>query len=140
MASLFTMKTLPLLFLMFFYSWASLVLELSQYDDEIHLNLENDIQVHSKSITFCIRFNWKGAFDKFDKVLFSSISPEKFRLQMRLRELIGFVWLDSVALVFKIPKHTLIQYSWYHFCFIADNTSYQILVEGKQLNVFLHTF
>ena len=124
------MKTVPLLFLSFLYCWASLVVELPQENGKVHLKLEKEIKI-TNIITFCIRFNLRGSTSK-ERILFSS-SPTNFLVLLKVSRLIGFVRLNENILVFKIPKKTIKLYSWYHFCFTADEYTYQISVEGEDI-------
>ena len=121
------MKTLPLLTLSFLYCWATLVVELPQ-DEKVYLKLENEIQIKNV-ITFCVRFNLRGTLAK-DRILFSS-SPTQLSVSLIFQRLIGFVFLNKDSLIFKIPKKTIKPYSWYHFCFTADENTYQVSVEGE---------
>ena len=122
------MKALLILFMLFFGCFASLVLELVQNKKKVVL--EKRIAVNSESITFCIRFNLEGSL-KEPHYLFSTETDQLFQLILRVQELIGFVEMTNKSFVFPIPKRTLKQYSWYHFCFTADQTNYQVIVEGK---------
>ena len=124
------MKTLLVFFMLFFNSLASLVLELSHNEEKVVLNMEKGIAISSKSITFCIRFNLEGSL-KNPHFLFSTQSDQLFQLVIRVQESIGFVEMTNQSFVFQIPKRTIKQYSWYHFCFTADQTNYQVIVEGK---------
>ena len=116
--------------MLFFNCLASLVLELSHNEEKVVLNMEKGIAISSKSITFCIRFNLEGSL-KEPNYLFSTTTDQKFLLIMRVQQLIGFLEMTNQQFVFPIPKHTIKQYSWYHFCFTADQTNYQVIVEGK---------
>ena len=109
---------------------ASLVLELSHNEEKVVLNMEKGIAISSKSITFCIRFNLEGSL-KNPHFLFSTQSDQLFQLVIRVQQSIGFVEMTNQSFVFQIPKGTIKQYSWYHFCFAADQTNYQVIVEGK---------
>ena len=124
------MKTLVVFFMLFFNSLASLVLELSHDEEKVVLNMENGIAISSNSITFCIRFNLEGSL-KEPHYLFSTHTDQRFTLMLRVQESIGFVEMTNQEFVFPIPKRTIKQYSWYHFCFTADQTNYQVIVEGK---------
>ena len=124
------MKTLLVIFMLFFNSLASLVLELSHNKEKVVLNMEKGIAISSKSITFCIRFNLEGSL-KDPHFLFSTNTDQKLEVFMRVKDLIGFVEMTNQSFVFQIPKRTIKQYSWYHFCFTADQTNYQVIVEGK---------
>ena len=124
------MKTLLVIFMLFFNCLASLVLELSHNEEKVVLNMEKGIAISSKSITFCIRFNLEGSL-KNPHFLFSTQSDQLFQLVIRVQESIGFVEMTNQEFVFPIPKRTIKQYSWYHFCFTADQTNYQVIVEGK---------
>ena len=121
------MRTIPLLSLSFLYCWASLVVELPQ-EGNVYLKLDKEIKIRN-IITFCIRFNLRGITSK-ESVLFSS-SPTNLSVVLRVNRLIGFVRLNQNILIFKIPKKTVKSYSWYHFCFTADENTYQISVEGE---------
>ena len=116
--------------MLFFNSLASLVLELSHNKEKVVLNMEKGIAISSKSITFCIRFNLEGSL-KEPHYLFSTNTDQRFVLMLRVQESIGFVEMTNQEFVFPIPKRTIKQYSWYHFCFTADQTNYQVIVEGK---------
>ena len=124
------MKTLLVIFMLFFNCLASLVLELSHNEEKVVLNMEKGIAISSKSITFCIRFNLEGSL-KNPHYLFSTRSDQLFQLVIRVQESIGFVEMTNQSFVFQIPKSAIKQYSWYHFCFTADQTNYQVIVEGK---------
>ena len=124
------MKTLLVFFMLFFNALASLVLDLSHNEEKVVLNMENVIAISSKSITFCIRFNLQGSL-KEPHYLFSTHTDQRFTLMLRVQESIGFVEMTNQEFVFPIPKRTIKQYSWYHFCFTADQTNYQVIVEGK---------
>ena len=124
------MKTLLVIFMLFFNSLASLVLELTHNEKKVVLNMKKGIAISSKSITFCIRFNLEGSL-KEPHYLFSTQSDQLFQLVIRVQESIGFVEMTNQSFVFQIPKSTIKQYSWYHFCFTADQTNYQVIVEGK---------
>ena len=124
------MKALIILFLLFFNCLASLVVELGKNEEKVVLNMEKGMKINSKSITFCIRFNLEGSLKK-PHFLFSTQTDQLFQLVIRVQELIGFVLLTNQSFVFPIPKRALKQYSWYHFCLIADQTNYQVIVEGK---------
>ena len=124
------MKTLLVFFMLFFNSLASLVLELSHNEENVVLNMEKGITISSKSITFCIRFNLEGSL-KEPHYLFSTHTDQRFALMLRVQESIGFVEMTNQEFVFPIPKRTIKQYSWYHFCFTADQTNYKVIVEGK---------
>ena len=124
------MKTLLVFFMLFFNSLASLVLELSHNKEKVVLNMEKGIAISSKSITFCIRFNLEGSL-KDPHFLFSTNTDQKLEVFMRVKDLIGFVEMTNQSFVFPIPKGALKQHSWYHFCFTADQTNYQVIVEGK---------
>ena len=120
--------------MLFFNCLASLVLdnglEIAQNKEKVVLNMEKGIAISSKSITFCIRFNLEGSLKK-PHYLFSTYTDQKFELILRVQEFIGFVEITNQTFVFPIPKRTIEQYSWYHFCFTADQTNYQVIVEGK---------
>ena len=124
------MKTLLVIFMLFFNCLASLVLELSHNEEKVVLNMEKGIAISSKSITFCIRFNLEGSLKK-SHFLFSTHTDQLFQLVIRVQQSIGFVEMTNQSFVFQIPKRTIKQYSWYHFCFTADQTNYQVIVEGK---------
>ena len=125
-----TMKTLLVISMLFSKCIASLVVELVQNEEKVVLNMEKGIAISSKSITFCIRFNLEGSL-KEPHFLFSTHTNQGFKLLLRVQESIGFVGITNQKFVFPIPKHTIKQYSWYHFCFTADQTNYQVIVEGK---------
>ena len=116
--------------MLFFNYLASLVLELAHNEEKIVLNMEKEIAISSKSITFCIRFHLEGSL-KEPQYLFSTLTDQRFVLMLRVQESIGFVEMTNKEFVFPIPKRTIKQYSWYHFCFTADQTNYQVIVEGK---------
>ena len=118
------------MFMLFFHSLASLVLELSQNEEKVVLNMEKGIAISSKSITFCIRFNLEGSL-KEPQYLFSTHTDQGFELLLRVQESIGFLQMMNQSFVFPIPKRAIKQYSWYHFCFTADQTNYKVIVEGK---------
>ena len=124
------MKTLLVISMLFSNCLASLVVELSNNEQKVVLNKENGIAISSKSITFCIRFNLEGSL-KEPQYLFSTLTDQRFVLMLRVQESIGFVEMTNKEFVFPIPKRTIKQYSWYHFCFTADQTNYQVIVEGK---------
>ena len=124
------MKTLLVIFMLFFNCLASLVLELSHNEEKVVFNMEKGIAISSKSITFCIRFNLEGSL-KNPLFLFSTQSDQLFQLVIRVQESIGFVEMTNQSFVFQIPKRTIKQYSWYHFCFTADQSNYKVIVEGK---------
>ena len=124
------MKTLLILFLLFFNCLASLVVELAENEEKVVLNMEKGIAISSKSITFCIRFNLEGSL-KEPHYLFSTHTDQFFQLVMRVQESIGVVEIKTKSFMFSIPKRTLKQYSWYHLCFIADQSNYKVIVEGK---------
>ena len=131
------MKTIPLVSLSFFYCWASLVVELPQ-DQNVHLKLDKEIKIRN-IITFCIRFNLRGSTAK-ESYLFSS-SPTNLAVLLKVNRLLGFVTLNEDSLVFKIPKNAIKPYSWYHFCFTADENTYQISVEGESIeNIFCELY
>ena len=125
-----TMKTLLVIFMLFFNSLASLVLELAHNEEKVVLNMKNGMKINSKSITFCIRFNLEGSL-KEPHYLFSTHTDQFFQLVMRVQELIGVVEIKTKSFMFSIPKRTLKQYSWYHLCFIADQSNYKVIVDGK---------
>ena len=124
------MKTLLVISMLFSKCLASLVVELVKNEEKVVLNMEKGIAISSKSITFCIRFNLEGSL-KEPHYLFSTNTDQRFVLMLRVQESIGFVEMTNQEFVFPIPKHTIKQYSWYHFCFTADQTNYQVIVEGK---------
>ena len=117
------MKTLLVLVMLFFNCLASLVLdnglEFAQNKEKVVLNMKKGITISSKSITFCIRFNLEGSLKK-PHYLFSTNTDQKFELVLRVQELIGFLFMTNQEFVFPIPKSTIKQYSWNHFCFTAD--------------------
>ena len=124
------MKTLLVISMLFSKCLASLVVELVQNEEKVVLNMEKGIAISSKSITFCIRFNLEGSL-KEPHYLFSTHTDQRFTLMLRVQESIGFVEMTNQEFVFPIPKHTIKQYSWYHFCFTADQNNYKVIVEGK---------
>ena len=124
------MKTLLVISMLISKCLASLVVELVQNEEKVVLNMEKGIAISSKSITFCIRFNLEGSL-KEPQYLFSTLTDQRFVLMLRVQESIGFVEITNQEFVFPIPKRTIKQYSWYHFCFTADQTNYQVIVEGK---------
>ena len=124
------MKALLVLFLLFSNCLASLVVELGKNEEKVVLKMEKGMIINSKSITFCIRFNLEGSLKK-SHFLFSTQTDQLFQLVIRVQELIGFVKLTNQSFVFPIPKRIIKQYSWHHFCFTADQTNYQVIVEGK---------
>ena len=124
------MKALLILFLLFFNCLASLVVELGKNEEKVVLKMEKGMIINSKSITFCIRFNLEGSLKK-SHFLFSTQTDQLFQLVIRVQESIGFVEMTNQSFVFQIPKRTIKQYSWHHFCFTADQTNYQVIVEGK---------
>ena len=124
------MKTLLVISILFSKCLASLVVELVQNEEKVVLNMEKGIAISSKSITFCIRFNLEGSL-KEPHYLFSTNTDQRFVLMLRVQESIGFVEMTNQEFVFPIPKRTIKQYSWYHFCFTADQNNYQVIVEGK---------
>ena len=126
------MKTLLVISMLISKCLASLVVELVQNEEKVVLNMEKGIAISSKSITFCIRFNLQGSL-KEPHYLFSIYTDQRFALMLRVQESIGFVEITNQEFVFPIPKRTLKQYSWYHFCFTADQTNYQVIVEGKSI-------
>ena len=121
------MKTLLPLSLSFLCCWATLVVELPQ-SEKVYLKMDKEIQIRN-IITFCIRFNLRGTIAK-DRFLFSSF-PTQLGVLLVVKRSIGFVRLNKNNLVFKIPKETIKPYSWYHFCFSANESTYQISVEGE---------
>ena len=126
--------------MLFFNSLASLVLELTHNEEKIVLNMEKEIAISSKSITFCIRFNLEGSL-KEPQYLFSTLTDQRFVLMLRVQESIGFAEIKNQEFVFSIPKRTIEQYSWYHFCFTADQTNYQVIVEGKsKVRIYKHKY
>ena len=124
------MKTLLVISMLLSNCLMSLVVELVQNEEKVVLNMEKGIAISSKSITFCIRFHLEGSL-KEPQYLFSTLTDQRFVLMLRVQESIGFVEMTNQEFVFPIPKHTIKQYSWYHFCFTADQTNYQVIVEGK---------
>ena len=125
-----TMKTLLVISMLFSNCLASLVVELSNNEQKVVLNKENGIAISSKSITLCIRFNLEGSL-KEPHYLFSTHTDQQFDLVFRVQESIGVLEMINQSFIFPIPKHTIKQYSWYHFCITADQTNYQVIVEGK---------
>ena len=124
------MKALLVLFLLFSNCLASMVVELGKNEEKVVLKMEKGMIINSKSITFCIRFNLEGSLKK-PHFLFSTRSDQLFQLVIRVQESIGFVEMTNQSFVFQIPKSAIKQYSWYHFCFTADQNNYQVIVEGK---------
>ena len=133
------MKTLLVISMLISKCLASLVVELVQNEEKVVLNMEKGIAISSKSITFCIRFNLEGSL-KDPHFLFSTNTDQKLEVFMRVKDLIGFVEMTNQSFVFPIPKGAVKQYSWYHFCFTADQTNYQVIVEGKsKVRIYKHT-
>ena len=124
------MKTLLVVSMLFSNCLMSLVVELVQNEEKVVLNMEKGIAISSKSITFCIRFHLEGSL-KEPQYLFSTHTDQGFELLLRVQESIGFLQMMNQSFVFPIPKRAIKQYSWYHFCFTADQTNYQVIVEGK---------
>ena len=124
----FNMKSLPILLMSFWCSCGTLVLNVPNQENHTLLTLEQSLEL-SQTITFCIRFNFKGY--STPRYIFTSKNSE-LALRFRLSVGQGYVTLNGKNLIFEIPKDTMHPHSWHHLCFSSGNETYQIVVEGKE--------
>ena len=110
------MKSLLILLIYISYCLGTLVVEISSEERQAILNLDEQIEF-SQSITFCIRFNFKGYMTS--RYIFTSNNSE---LALRLRFAVGqgYVTLNEENLIFSIPKEEVQPHSWHHLCFSSN--------------------
>ena len=76
----------------------------------------------------CLQFNLKNSLDQIIIFIDKENGHELF---MRADDGIGFLQTNNYDYVFKVHKSDFKLFSWMHFCFSANDTTYRVVVDGK---------
>ena len=92
---------------------------------------ENGIKI-SFPLTFCVRFNLKGAL--LGTIPIFVTEDFKFGFFLRFSVNIGRVFLNNESLMFMIPKHNFQPYGWHHLCVKVEKpqTEFSIWPHSKK--------
>ena len=135
------MKNLTVIILLFFcyICQGTLVVELNESsteDKNTFLALGQGIEI-SNPLTFCLRFNIRDSLAT--NYVFSS-TDDKLVLILRFSISLGIAIINSVSLVFKIPKDNAVRpFHWHHICVSSREDSYTIVLDGQQWYHANHT-
>ena len=103
--------------------------ESSNEDQNTFLALDQGIEINNP-LTFCLRFNIKSPLET--NYIFSS-TDDKLVLILRFSISLGIAVINSVSLVFKIPKDNAVRpFHWHHICVSSREDSYTIVLDGQQ--------
>ena len=81
-------------------------------------------------LTFCLRFNLKVNFAT--NYIFSN-TDDKLVLILRFSVNLGLALINSVPLLFEIPKDNgVLPFHWHHICISSSEDSYSIVLDGQQ--------
>ena len=128
------MKTLTVTLLIFFCHrcLGTLVVELTESLNEYKntsLALGLGIEINNP-LTFCLRFNLKVNFAT--NYIFSN-TDDKLVLILRFSVNLGLALINSVPLLFEIPKDNgVLPFHWHHICISSSEDSYSIVLDGQQ--------
>ena len=128
------MKTLTVTLLIFFCHrcLGTLVVELTESlneDRNTSLGLGLGIEINNP-LTFCLRFNLKVNFAT--NYIFSN-TDDKLVLILRFSVNLGLALINSVPLLFEIPKDNgVLPFHWHHICISSSEDSYSIVLDGQQ--------
>ena len=86
---------------------------------------ENSIKI-SFPLTFCVRFNLKGAL--LGTIPIFVTEDFKFGFFLRFSVNIGRVFLNNESLMFIIPKHNFQPYGWHHLCVKVEKPQTEISI------------
>ena len=76
----------------------------------------------------CLQFNLKNSLDGIRIFIDKENGHELF---MRADDGIGFLTVNNRDYVFKVHTSDFKLFSWMHFCFSANDTTYRVAVDGK---------
>ena len=76
----------------------------------------------------CLQFNLKNSLDQIIIFIDKENGHELF---MRADDGIGFLTLNNRDYVFKVHTSDFKLFSWMHFCFSINDTTYRVVVDGK---------
>ena len=131
--------TVTILLLCCYGGLGTLVVDLNEPSNEeknTFLALGQGIEINNP-LTFCLRFNIKDILAT--NYIFSSKDEELlFLLSFSYR--FGLVLINSVNLVFEIPKdNDLSPFHWHHICISSSKDSYIVVIDGQQWYHASHT-
>ena len=133
------MKILRLIiFLVFTYCWCKetvTVVYLNpsnsplQQDKVTLLSLTENVEVNIP-LTFCLKFNLQ---DRISSKFMFSIKGDKLTLKLNFLDDHGWVRLNGVYILFKIPKDSGIRpFHWHHICISLNEETYWVVVDGRK--------
>ena len=125
MNNVYGMKALSLIFLLFYYSWASFVIKWPQ--EEVPTLTLNKTILITQILSFCIRFQWRGTLVDEKRKNIICGTNRKLCLNLKLSLNHGFVTLNENDLIFEVPKNLASPHAWHNFCFSSDEYSYQVV-------------
>ena len=131
--------TVTIILLCCYKGLGTLVVDLNEPSNEeknTYLALGQGIEINNP-LTLCLRFNIKDAF--VTNYVFSTEDEELvFLLSFSYR--FGLVLINSVNLVFEIPKNNdLSPFHWHHICISSSKDSYIVVIDGQQWYHASHT-
>ena len=98
-------------------------------DKNTSLGLGLGIEINNP-LTFCLRFNLKVNFAT--NYIFST-TDDKLVLILRFSVNLGLALINSVPLLFEIPKDNgVLPFHWHHICISSSEDSYSIVLDGQQ--------
>jgi hypothetical protein len=131
--------TVIILLLCCYGGLGTLVVDLNEPSNEekkTYLALGQGIEINNP-LTFCLRFNIKDILAT--NYIFSS-KDEELLFLLSFSYGFGLVLINSVNLVFEIPKdNDLSPFHWHHICISSSKDSYIIVVDGHQWYHASHT-
>ena len=134
-----TLRVMLVVLLCCHRSLGTLVVDLNESSNEdknTFLALGQGIEINNP-LTFCLRFNIKSALET--NYIFSS-TDDKLELILRFSINLGIAVINSVSLVFQIPKDNAVRpFHWHHICASSREDSYTIVFDGRQCYHANHT-
>ena len=98
-------------------------------DKNTSLGLGLGIEINNP-LTFCLRFNLKVNFAT--NYIFSN-TDDKLVLILRFSVNLGLALINSVPLLFEIPKDNgVLPFHWHHICISSSEDSYSVVLDGQQ--------
>ena len=131
--------TVTIILLCCYKGLGTLVVDLNEPSNEeknTYLALGQGIEINNP-LTFCLRFNIKDILAT--NYIFSS-KDEELLFLLSFSYGFGLVLINSVNLVFEIPKdNDLSPFHWHHICISSSKDSYIVVIDGQQWYRASHT-
>ena len=131
--------TVTIILLCCYKGLGTLVVDLNEPSNEeknTYLALGQGIEINNP-LTFCLRFNIKDILAT--NYIFSS-KDEELLFLLSFSYGFGLVLINSVNLVFEIPKdNDLSPFHWHHICISSSKDSYIVVIDGQQWYHASHT-